>query len=456
MTSYHSDKFPGHHVRNPGSVRPVTPEPSRAEPAEPNLFPAPDWNPWPAERAGLGRCVYDFTCWHAGEAEPQIIPWQRLPECEFAKFGHLVTAIATARTRKGAEVPELVQVGLGTWGLDWATTVLPEVPDIELVACVDTRPEALAAASGAGVIAERHCYTSIEDALRERQADAVLVTTSGSHGEVVRAALRARKHVLVEKPFVESLTEAQELVHEAAALDRTLMVSQNYRFFPAVRAVQNIVKSQELGRLLHVEVDFRRFNITGRQLPWVQPLLLDLGIHHFDLMRAVVGREPARVDCRAWNPPWSAYRDPPEAAALVDFEDGVTVSYRGSRLHPERPTAWAGEWRMEFEGGWVTWTSRTDRCRQRSAEGDAVSVGRHGEEPAGIDLPDLGLVDRSGALDAFTRALASGTVPETAAAENLGSLALAYGAIRSANSREPVEVTTSRSGGTSVNEELNV
>src|SRR5579875_2975578 len=99
MTSYHSDKFPGHHVRNPGSVRPVTPEPSRAE---------------PAERAGLGRCVYDFTCWHAGEAEQQIIPWQRLPECEFAKFGHLVTAIATARTRKGAEVPELVQVGLGT------------------------------------------------------------------------------------------------------------------------------------------------------------------------------------------------------------------------------------------------------------------------------------------------------------------------------------------------------
>ncbi len=352
-------------------------------------------------------------------------------------------------------MPELVQVGLGTWGLDWAATVLPEVPDITLAACVDTRPEALAAAAAAGVIAERHCYSCLEDALGDRQADAVLVTTSGSHGAVIRAALRAGKHVLTEKPFTESLAEARELVHEAAAAGRTLMVSQNYRFFPAVRAVQNIVKSGELGQLLHVETDFRRYNPTGRQLPWVHPLLLDLGIHHFDLMRAVIGREPVRVDCRAWNPPWSAYRDPPEATALVDFDGGVTASYRGSRLHSGRPTGWAGEWRMEFEGGHVTWTSRTDRCSQRSAEGDAVSAGRHGEEPAEITLPDLDLMDRSGALDAFARALATGTVPETAGAGNLGSLALAYGAIRSAGTREPVDLTPASTGRTDAKGDLN-
>jgi predicted dehydrogenase len=353
-------------------------------------------------------------------------------------------------------VPALVQVGLGTWGLDWAKQVLPEVPDIELVACVDTRPEALRTACDAGVITERHCYSTVEEALRERQADAVLVTTSGSHGDVVRAALRARKHVLVEKPFVESLAEARQLIDEAAALDRTLMVSQNYRFFPAVRAVQNVVESQELGQLLHVEVDFRRFETTGRQLPWVQPILLDMGIHHFDLMRAVVGSEPTTVDCRTWNPPWSAYRDPPQATAIVDFGDGVTVSYRGNRLHPERPTAWAGEWRMEFEQGSVMWTSRTDHFDQRNAVGDAVSVCRPGATPTEIALPELRLVDRSGVLDAFTRALVSGTAPESTAAENLGSLALAYGAIRSAECREPVEVATSGSREAHVDGEQNV
>lgn len=338
---------------------------------------------------------------------------------------------------------------MGTQGLDWATKVLPEVPGIELVACVDTRPEALRAACDAGVITASHCYSTTDEAIKDRQADAVLVTTDRSHGDVVRAALRAQKHVLVEKPFVGSMVEARELVDQAAALNRTLMVSQNYRFFPAVRAAQNIVKSKEMGQLIHVDLDFRRFDPTGRQLSWTHPLLLDIGIHHFDLMRSVLGSEPKMVDCRAWNPPWSGYDDPPEATAMVDFGDGVTVSYRGSRLNPDRPTGWAGEWRMEFEQGVVVWTSRGDRSGQRSAEDDAVWVYRHETAPAQLPLPDLGLMDRAGVLNVFTQALVSGTTPESTGEENLGSLALAYGAIRSADCREPVAVTASGRDGNS-------
>jgi predicted dehydrogenase len=314
---------------------------------------------------------------------------------------------------------------------------------MELVACVDARPEALKAACDAGVVTGSQCYSSIAEAIKGCNADAVLVTTDGSHGDIVRAALHARKHVLVEKPFVGSMAEARELVDEAAALNCTLMVSQNYRFFPAVRAAQSIVRSQELGQLLHVDVDFRRFGHSGRHLRWRHPLLLDMAIHHFDLMRAVLGREPRTVDCRAWNPPWSDYIDPPQATAIVDFGDGVTVSYRGSWLYPERPTAWAGEWLMDFERGTVIWTSRGDRSSMRSAEGDVLSVYRHGTAPVQVALPHLELMDRAGSLDAFTRALATGTTPESAAEENLGSLALAYGAIQSAGRGEPVPVMTS-------------
>jgi predicted dehydrogenase len=359
-------------------------------------------------------------------------------------------------------MPALLQVGMGRWGLDWATKVFPEVPEMELVACADAHPGALKAACDAGIVTAGQCYSSVADAVADRGIDAVLVTTDGAqHGDIVRAALRARKHVLVEKPFVQSMAEACELVDEAAALNRTLMVSQNYRFFPAVRAAQHIVKGQELGQLIHVDIDFRRFAPTGRHLHWTHPLLLDMGIHHFDLMRAILGREPRTVDCRAWKPSWAGYDDPSSATAIVDFEDGVTVSYRGSQLSPDRPTAWAGEWLMEFEQGTVMWTSRGDRSGLRSAEGDAVSVYRnnrapdeitasHGitapnkiTAPDEITLPHLELMDRAGTLDAFARALASGTTPESTAEENLGSLALAYAAIRSADRREPVQVTTS-------------
>jgi predicted dehydrogenase len=339
-------------------------------------------------------------------------------------------------------VPTLLQVGIGKWGLDWTRKVLPEVPEMKLVACVDTRPEAIEAACRAGVIAPDNCYSTIEEALKEREVDAVLVTTElTSHADIVRGALRARKHVLVEKPFAGSMSEARQLTDEAAALNRTLMVSQNYRFFPAPRAAQDIVRSEELGRLVHVDVDFRRFNPrSGQGTPqrqWAHPLLLDMAIHHFDLMRAVLGREPRTVDCRAWNPPGSGYSDPPEATAIIDFADGITVSYRGSWLHPGHPTAWAGEWLMEFEQGTVTWTSRGDRSGPRSAEGDTVSVRRHGTAPVSAALPRMELMDRAGTLDAFTRALETGTTPESTAQENLGSLALAYAAIQSASSGEP-------------------
>lgn len=339
-------------------------------------------------------------------------------------------------------MPAILQVGLGTWGLDWATKVFHEVPEMELVACVDARQEALKAACDAGVITAGQCYSSLADAIKDRNPDAVLVTTDRSHGDIVRAALRAGKHVLVEKPFVGSMAEARELVAEAAALNRTLMVSQNYRFFPAVRAAQELVKSQELGQLLAADVEFRRFQPTGRQVRWRHALLLDMGIHHFDLMRAVVGREPRTVDCRAWNPPWAGYNDPPEATAIVDFGDGVTVTYRGSRLTPRRPTAWAGEWVMYFEQGAVVWTSRGDLSGLRSAEGDAVTVYRRDSAPVRAALPHVDMIDRAGTLDAFTRALTSGTSPESTAEENLGSLALAYGAIESAERGAPVPVVT--------------
>jgi predicted dehydrogenase len=352
------------------------------------------------------------------------------------------TAYATAR-RKVRKMPALLQVGMGRWGLDWATKVFPEVPEMELVACADAHPGALKAACDAGIVTAGQCYSSVADAVADRGIDAVLVTTDGAqHGDIVRAALRARKHVLVEKPFVQSMAEACELVDEAAALNRTLMVSQNYRFFPAVRAVQDIVRSQQLGQLLHVDVDFRRFSPSGVNLRWRHPLLLDMAIHHFDLMRAVLDREPVTIDCRAWNLPWSDYTDPPEAAAIIDFEDGITISYRGSWLHRDRPTAWAGEWRMVFEQGMVTWTSRSDRSGLRSAQGDAVSVHRGGAAPDPVALPHLELMDRAGVLDAFTRALANGTTPESAAEENLGSLALACAAIESADRQQPVAVMT--------------
>jgi predicted dehydrogenase len=338
-------------------------------------------------------------------------------------------------------VLRFIQVGMGSWGRDWAATVLPQVPEARVVGYVDDRPEAREQVRRSKLPDAGNCRDSLVAALQHRDADAVLVTTDlPSHVSVVSAALQAGKHVLVEKPLAPSMTEAREVVHLADELGLVLMVSQNYRFFPAVRAAQRLVRDGTLGKVFHVDVDFRRFSSPLSVPPaahrnWAQPLLVDMSIHHFDLLRAVLGSDPTAIHCRTWNPPWAGYRDPPEGSATIAFGDDLSVSYRGSWICPDRRTLWAGEWRMEFEQGEVWWTSRGDRST--GSEDAAWSFDHHAQRRE-LALPEVPLVDRAGSLDAFVTAIDHGRVPETSGRDNLKSLALTYASVESARRREQV------------------
>src|SRR5712691_5599057 len=170
-----------------------------------------------------------------------------------------------ARSRRALR---LLQVGMGDWGRDWGWRIIPAVKAVKLVGCVDLRPEALALArSQVGIPADR-CFTSLEAAIEATQPDAVLVTTLlPGHVPVVRAALEAGKHVLVEKPFARRVADARRLVELAARRKLVLMVSQNYRFFPDVREVARLVRERALGDLGQVWIEFRRYSPVGSNGP---------------------------------------------------------------------------------------------------------------------------------------------------------------------------------------------
>jgi predicted dehydrogenase len=334
----------------------------------------------------------------------------------------------------------IVQVGMGFWGRDWARLVIPEVHEAELVACVDSNRAALELLQEEAKIEPQRCFSSLGAALDATAADAILVTTNmHSHAPVTEAALEAGMHVLVEKPFTNDLDRAEGLVELAASRGLTLMVSQNYRFFPAPRTVAGLVKEESLGDLYSVAVDFRRNDASPPSPPRrhhtddEQPLLIDMSIHHFDLMRFVLDAEPLAVTCEAENFPWTGYAGPPVAVASVRF-DGVTVSYRGSWVSAGRETAWAGEWAMEFERGQVFWTSRgednvlLDRVTVRPRRGRART----------LELPRLAHIDRAGSLEEFARALREGREPETSGRDNLATLALTLAAVRSATEGRPI------------------
>ena len=228
----------------------------------------------------------------------------------------------------------LVQVGMGGWGRNWATHVIQQDEDVELVACVDLDAELLVQAQKLLSMPSERCFQTLKSALAAIEADAVLITASlPAHVPTALEALDAGKHVLLEKPFAPTLVEAQQVVEMAAKRNRVLMISQNYRFFPAVQTVTALIREGKLGSIGSVTVDFRRYKNSSEATDhryhqvW-QPLLVDMAIHHFDLMRLVLGQEPSQVSCQAWNPPWSVFVDPAAAAARDWLGPGVLSHVR--------------------------------------------------------------------------------------------------------------------------------
>lgn len=336
----------------------------------------------------------------------------------------------------------VIHVGLGGWGGNWAQIAIPRVPDVDVVAVVDivedTRAEVLAAMKRPDLPG----FASLDEALGAVSADAVIITAPAvTHVPLALAALDAGKHVLVEKPFANTVEEAAVAVRRAAEKNLVLQVSQNYRFYPAPRAVQRLLTAGEIGEVSAINIDFRQWDndapkSTHRHYRFPHPLINDMAIHHFDLLRKVTGQEAVSVYAKVGDPSFSRYDEEASAVIIIEMESGLVVSYRGSWVSRGVPTAWAGEWAIDGEKGHIEFTSRLGD----NPDGDRVSLRRPHGEPVAVGLEDMPLYGRSAGLQHFARSIAAGTVPETAGAGNLGSLALMEAAARSAASgrTEPV------------------
>jgi len=122
-------------------------------------------------------------------------------------------------------------VGCGYWGSKHVR-VLVGLPEVERVCVIDPRVDRRAQLERAfpGVAAFGHLDAALD------AVDAVVVATPATtHAEVARRSLAAGKHVLVEKPLTTSVTEAQQLVEQAAAASLTLMVGHTFEYNAAVR-----------------------------------------------------------------------------------------------------------------------------------------------------------------------------------------------------------------------------
>jgi predicted dehydrogenase len=142
-------------------------------------------------------------------------------------------------------------------------------------------------------LSEIACYAEMEQLLADPRVDLVDVCLPTTlHTSAGLAALRAGKHVLLEKPIALLLKEADLLVAEARKLRRQLMVAQVLRFFPEFRLVKELVEQGKHGRVLAAHLK----RIISRPAWWDPDDLqrtggpaIDLHIHDADFVQYVFG-----------------------------------------------------------------------------------------------------------------------------------------------------------------------
>ena len=180
-------------------------------------------------------------------------------------------------------------IGYGYAGKTFHAPLLRATPGLELAIVGSSRPErVLADLPGVQIL------SPMETAVHPGLDLIVIASPNDSHFPLAEAAIKAGKHVVVDKPFTLDLAQARELVALARQYGRLLSVFQNRRWDSDILATKSVIQSGALGQITHFEAHMDRFRPLVRQRWREDPgpgsgLWFDLGPHLIDLTLHLFG-----------------------------------------------------------------------------------------------------------------------------------------------------------------------
>jgi predicted dehydrogenase len=134
--------------------------------------------------------------------------------------------------------------------------------------------------------------TDYREAVESPALDAVCIATPvGSHHQIAVEALKAGKHVLIEKPMTANLREAQELVDLAEDAGVVLMVDHTFAFAPAVNKIRTLVQNGDLGQVYYISMSRLNLGLFQRDIN----VIWDLAPHDISILSHVLGSYPTAV-----------------------------------------------------------------------------------------------------------------------------------------------------------------
>lgn len=170
-------------------------------------------------------------------------------------------------------------------------------------------------------------YETVEEVLQDASVDAVLIATPpDTHAALAVAALRAGKHVLLEKPMALSMEDAEAIEKEAGIQKEKggakLMMLHIQRFYEPHKKAKELLEKGEIGRLLSCRTFLGNSEYRTPQMPrkpYWQNALFNVGIHRIDLLQYLTGAKVTGV---------FGYRSHllfPEEAKIADAPDDHAI-----------------------------------------------------------------------------------------------------------------------------------
>jgi predicted dehydrogenase len=299
-------------------------------------------------------------------------------------------------------------VGYGYWGPNLVRNVM-ERPELRLWGLCELDPER--ASRFASRYPGMRTAASLDQVLADPDVDAVAIATPpATHYALVRQALEAGKHVLVEKPLATNAVDAQALVELAKRRRLVLMPGHTFLYSPAVNKVRSLIESGELGEIYFITSS--RMNLGIYQPDGV---VNDLAPHDLSILLYWLEQPVSMVSCSGAT----VFQDGvPETAFLtLCFERGSTANVQLSWLAPHKlrqtivvaskrmvvydDTATDGAVRIYDRGLEFTEPATFGEYQLTYRSGDMLVPRLEAAEPLALELVD------------FARAIRTGSVPRS-------------------------------------------
>ncbi|MGK6349665.1 Gfo/Idh/MocA family oxidoreductase [Parapedobacter sp. DT-150] len=180
-------------------------------------------------------------------------------------------------------------------------------------------------------------YDSVDELLNDDKIEFVIVNTpNNTHVDYATKALKAGKHVLVEKPFAPNSEDARRLFDLGKEMGKHVMVFQNRRWDSDFKLLKRVVERETLGELIELHVRFDRYRVEKSPKTFKEinipgsGVLYDLGPHLLDQVISLFGKPEKSLKLLATHRPGSEVDD--FSTLILSYPNGFTAFIHASLL----------------------------------------------------------------------------------------------------------------------------